>query len=224
MLLFKTVVWFIIAVARIRFPVDQSLMTVVRKRYDDNIVRLIRRFEKTERRTRKAELDLTFLEKCQQLGVIPKFLMFKVSNDYLRESITYRRCCKSLLNEEVKHKRLLITTHHKELLSIKDELRQALNIIDYTHVVSCLLQGNDNFIKKHKDIQDKKLLNLIEKPNNFKSLIQKMIPWGKVNIVYKTQCRVSQLLRFKDSIPSDLKSHLIYYFKSPSCDAEYIRA
>ena len=65
-------------------------------------------------------------------------------------------------------------------------------------------------------------MNLIEKPNNFKSLIQKMIPWGKVNIVYKTQCRVSQLFRFKDSIPNDLKSHLVYYFKCPSCNAEYI--
>ena len=55
-----------------------------------------------------------------------------------------------------------------------------------------------------------------------RSLIQKMIPWGKVNIVYKTQCRVSQLFRFKDSIPNDLKSHLVYYFKCPSCNAEYI--
>ena len=55
-----------------------------------------------------------------------------------------------------------------------------------------------------------------------KNLCQKMIPWGKINIVYKTQCRISQCFRFKDTLPIRLMSHLIYYFKRPSCNAEYI--
>ena len=55
-----------------------------------------------------------------------------------------------------------------------------------------------------------------------RSLFQNMIPWGKIKIVYKTQCRISQLFRFKDAIPKDLMSHLIYYFKCTSCNAEYI--
>ena len=54
------------------------------------------------------------------------------------------------------------------------------------------------------------------------NLFRKVIPWGKINIIYKTQCRISQLFRFKDTIPTDLMSHLIYYFKCPSCKAEYI--
>jgi putative heme iron utilization protein len=55
-----------------------------------------------------------------------------------------------------------------------------------------------------------------------RSLFQNMIPWGEIKIVYKTQCRISQLFRFKDAIPKDLMSHLIYYFKCTSCNAEYI--
>ena len=49
-----------------------------------------------------------------------------------------------------------------------------------------------------------------------------MIPWGKIEIVYKTQCRISQLLRFKDTLPKPLLSHVIYNFKCPSCNAEYV--
>ena len=160
-LVFRTCVWFIIALARIRFPIDQSLMTVIRKRYDNDTVRLVRKFEKVDKQLRKAELDLTFLEKCQELGVIPNFLLFRVSNDHLRESVTYKRCCRSLLAEEVKQKRSMIHLHRQELVTVKDELKATMNVIDYTHVVSCMLQVNDKFIKTRKEIQDKKLLRLV---------------------------------------------------------------
>ena len=55
-----------------------------------------------------------------------------------------------------------------------------------------------------------------------KKVFQKLIPTGEINIVYKTQRRLSHLLRFKDVVPSDLDSHLIYHFKCPSCNAGYV--
>ena len=164
---FKVVVWFIIAISRFRFPAGESIPTVIRRRYDDNTVRLIRKFEKADRKLRKAELDLSFLDKCDDLGLIPNFLVFKVSNKHLRNSKTYVNCCKSLLAEEREHKRSLIRCHRRNLLSVKSELQHVLNIIDYSHILSCILQGNDKYIEAHKEVQDKKLHKLLERSKAF---------------------------------------------------------
>ena len=53
-------------------------------------------------------------------------------------------------------------------------------------------------------------------------IFKKLIPIGKINIVFKTQRRISHLLKFKDVIPSDYDSHIIYHFKCPGCNAGYI--
>ena len=51
---------------------------------------------------------------------------------------------------------------------------------------------------------------------------QKVILAGKIQIVYKTTHRLSHLFRFKDLVSSDLRSHVIYQFKCPSCNNGYI--
>ena len=122
---------------------------------------MIRKFEKIDRKLRKAEQDLGFLDKCDELGLIPNFLLFKVSKKHLRSSKTYLNCCKSFLTEEREDKRSLIRSHWREFLSLKSELQLVLNIVDYSHILSCLLQGNDKFIETHKEIQDKKLHKLL---------------------------------------------------------------
>ena len=55
-----------------------------------------------------------------------------------------------------------------------------------------------------------------------KNVFQKVLPSAKINIVFKTQCRLSQFFKFKDAIPSDLVSHVVYHYKCPSCNAGYI--
>ena len=154
-----------IVVSRWRFPIGESLPTIIRRRYNDNTVRLIRKFEKIDRKLRKAELDLGFLDKCDELGLIPNFLLFKVSNKHLRSLKTYLNCCKSSLTEEREHKRSLIS-HRREFSSLKSELQLVLNIVDYSHISSCLLQVN-KFIGTHKEIQDKKLHKLLERSKTF---------------------------------------------------------
>ena len=163
----KLVVWFVIAITRFRFPVDQSIPTIVRQRYNVSTVQALRTFEKIDRKLRKAELDLSFLDKCDELGLIPKFLLFKVANRHLRNSKTYLNCCRKLLKEEREHKRSLIRCHRRSLLSIKDELQHTLNLIDYSHILSCILKINDKYIEKHKEVQDKKLHKLLERSKAF---------------------------------------------------------
>ena len=64
------------------------------------------------------------------------------------------------------------------------------------------------------------LSNKIQK--RIKTVFQKVIPTGKINIVFKTQRRISHFLKFKDVVPSFLESPIIYHFKCPSCNAGYV--
>ena len=55
-----------------------------------------------------------------------------------------------------------------------------------------------------------------------KNVFQTFIPTGKINVIFKTQKRISHILKFKDVIYSDYDSHIIYQFKCPGCNAGYI--
>ena len=57
---------------------------------------------------------------------------------------------------------------------------------------------------------------------NIRKIFQDTIKTGKINVVFKTQRRLSHMLRFKDVIPSFLESLVIYLFKCPGCNAGYI--
>ena len=55
-----------------------------------------------------------------------------------------------------------------------------------------------------------------------RNLFQQSIPWGKILLTFKTHSRLSHLFRFKDPIPKDLVSNIIYSYSCPSCNARYI--
>ena len=56
----------------------------------------------------------------------------------------------------------------------------------------------------------------------FRNIFKNTIKMGKINVVFRTKRRISHLLRFKDTVPSFLESHIIYHFKCPSCNAGYV--
>ena len=55
-----------------------------------------------------------------------------------------------------------------------------------------------------------------------KNVFQKVTSACKIQIVYKTMHKLSHLFSFKDLVPSDLRSHVNYQFKCPSCNNGYI--
>ena len=55
-----------------------------------------------------------------------------------------------------------------------------------------------------------------------KNVFQKAIPWGKINLTFKTETRISHLFRFKDLIPKDVVSNIIYSYTCQGCNARYI--
>ena len=56
---------------------------------------------------RKTELDLKLLRKCNNNNVVPKFLSFRVANNNLKNSSTYKQCQSNLLREEICKKKSL---------------------------------------------------------------------------------------------------------------------
>ena len=80
---------------RLRFPSRLSLLQVIRNRYGDTIVKLVRKFEKVDFKHRKAALDLNFFQTCGSLNVIPKFLQFCVANKNQRSQNKDHKLTKS---------------------------------------------------------------------------------------------------------------------------------
>ena len=144
-----------------RFPKSSSLQEVIRHRYGNDTVKLVRKMEKLDYKHRKCLLDLDFLMDCQRHNVVPNFLFFKLANRRLQTSEEYRSCQRLLLNSEIDEKRRNIRRLEKDILLNKSILLSRLNWIDFNHVSHINITHNDKLIKKQSDIQKKKLHNIL---------------------------------------------------------------
>ena len=61
---------------RLRFPSNLSTIQVIRNRYGNDTVKLLRQFEKLNYKHHKILLDLHFLENCIKNNVTPSFYNF----------------------------------------------------------------------------------------------------------------------------------------------------
>ena len=84
--------------ARIRFPVNHSIVNVLWKRYGKNLVKNVRKFEKYDFKYKKMILDLDFLLACKEKNVITMFLRVKVANNYYDNSDTSHDAHKVIFN------------------------------------------------------------------------------------------------------------------------------
>ena len=100
------------------------------QKYDTLNVEQLRKYEKTRKKIRKAELDLTFLMNCQTLNVVPKFLSFNLPNVNQYD----KRCIRKHLLRSVVSKR------KKELRSLKK------NLSIYEKEIQNILSSVDEFI------------------------------------------------------------------------------
>ena len=78
--------------ARLRFPSSKSIAKFIKDRYGASVLKLVRKFERTDLRCRKAELDLSFLKQCFENSLTPKFLRFRVSSFITNISPIHFRC------------------------------------------------------------------------------------------------------------------------------------
>ena len=145
---------------RLRFPSNLSMIQVIRNRYGNNTVKLVRQFEKLDYKYCKLLLDLSFLGNCIKNNVILKFVQFRLANRDLRESSAYRQCQQKLLKQEIINKKRRVRLVKKDLSSVKNELMFKLKWTDFHYVSNLFLVGNDRSISKHQNIQDKKFCKL----------------------------------------------------------------
>ena len=102
--MFLTVaVFFIFSKNSIRFPKNEP---IVWKRYSEEVLKAICKFEKVDYKLRKAKLDVSFLVKCQNENIIPNFLKFCLANKNLQNSANYRNVNK------IFYKQKSITRNH----------------------------------------------------------------------------------------------------------------
>ena len=160
-MLFRSIALVLLFIIRLRFPRELSLATIVRKRYGDDTLKDVRRFEKLDRRCRKLEIDIDYIETCVRHDVMPKFVRFRTANSNLRKSSTYVDCQKRLLQTELSNKNNALNESKKELDIVYTKLRRQLSYLDFGHIHSVITNGNELKIELVKATQSKKLEKLI---------------------------------------------------------------
>ena len=143
------------------FPKNESISSIVRKRYSGDVLKAVRKFEKIDYKLRKAKLDISFLVKCQNENIVSNFLKFRLANKNLQNSVTYRKCQQNLLQTEINNKKSHLRTLQNEFNRLRSDLQFKLNCIDFAHIPDIFLRSNDNLLKTHDSIQQKKFNRLL---------------------------------------------------------------
>ena len=160
MMLTYVFAYVLLFVIKCRFPANKSIAEIIRKRYDENVLKDIRRLEKLDYKLRRCDQDVEFLKICLDNKLTPAFLRFKVTNSALRSSKAYRECQTKLLKQELTAKKSARRTIDLQLKQLKDALVRRLSLVDFTHIISLFLRSNDATLTKRQEIHKKKLYKL----------------------------------------------------------------
>ena len=119
-------------------------------------VKDFRKYEKLEYKN-KLKLDIDFLNNCKQLGVYPKFLIFKLPNVSDKDALSIRkrllRSATNKCNKEVQHL-------SKELSLSENVLSTQLSTIDFYILTKSITSYNKKSLQKSLYTQQKKLFSL----------------------------------------------------------------
>ena len=79
----------------------------IARKYGNVTVKDFRKYEKLEYKKKKLKLDIHFLNNCKQLGVYPKFVIFKLPNVSNKDALSIRKrlfpSAISKRNKELQH-------------------------------------------------------------------------------------------------------------------------
>ena len=160
-------------IVKLRFPFHKSIATIIRERYDVSVLKSVRTFENGNFKVRKAELDLDFLSTCYNNNLVPNFLKFRLANQPLRNSVAYKQCQTRLLKEEIATKKMSIKRLHKVHTDQKEKLRQSLSFIDFRHICTILLIGNDTIVSIDSELYRTRNYRTLGSRNRYKNMIQR---------------------------------------------------
>ena len=100
----------------------------IAQKYGNVTVKDFRKYEKLQYKKNKLKLDIDFLNNCKQLGVYPKFLIFKLSNVSNKDAVSIRkRRLHSAINKGNKELQYV----SKDIILSENFLSKQLSTIDF---------------------------------------------------------------------------------------------
>ena len=159
----KNVVIFIQTI--LSFVLSRKIINIyndIARKYGNFTVKDFRKYEKLEYKKNKLKLDIDFLNNCKQLGVYPKFLIFKLPNVSNKDALSIRkRLLRSAINKRNKELQHLL----KELSLSVSFLSTQLSTIDFYILTKSKTSYNKKSLLKSLCTQEKKLSSLTRDSN-----------------------------------------------------------
>ena len=156
--LLKNVVIFIQTI--LSFVLSRKIINIyndIARKYGNVTVKDFRKYEKLEYKKNKLKLDIDFLNNCKQLGVYPKFLIFKLLNVSNKDALSIRkRLLPSAINKRNKELQHLL----KELSLSVSFLSTQLSTIDFYILTKSITSYNKKSLQKSLYTQQKQLSSL----------------------------------------------------------------
>ena len=142
----KNVVIFVQTI--LSFVLSRKIINIyndIARKYGNVTVKDFRKYEKLECKKNKLKLDIDFLNNCKQLGVYPKFLIFKLPNVSNKDALSIRkRLLRSAINKRNKELQQL----SKELSLSVNFLSTQLSTIDFYILTNSITSYNKKSLQK----------------------------------------------------------------------------
>ena len=119
-------------------------------------VKDFRKYEKLEHKKKKLKLDIDFLNNYKQLGMYPKFLIFKLPNVSNKDAVSI---CKRLLCSAINKRNKELQHVSKDLSLSGNFLSKQLSTIDF-YILTKSITYNKKLLLKSLYTQQKKLSSL----------------------------------------------------------------
>ena len=141
-------------------PKNRKIINIyndVARKYGNITVKHFRKYEKLQYRNNKLKLDVDFLNNCKQLGVYPKFLIFKLPNVSNKDAVSIR---KKLLRSAINKRNKELQHVSKDLSLSENFLSEQLSTIDFYILIKSIISHNRKSLLKSVYAQQKKLSSL----------------------------------------------------------------
>ena len=128
----------------------------IARKYGNVTVKDFHKYKKLEYKKKKLKLDIDFLNNCKQLGVYPKFVIFKLPDVSNKDALSIRkRLFRSANNKRNKEPQLL----SKELSLTENLLSTQLSTTDLYILTKSTASYNKKSLKKCYTLNKKSYLH-----------------------------------------------------------------
>ena len=146
--------------AVLSFVLSRKILNIydnVARKYGNITIKHFRKYEKLQYKNNKLKLDIDFLNNCKQLGLYPKFLIFKLPNVSNKDAVSIR---KRLLRSAINKRNKELQHVSKDLSLSENFLSKQLSTIDFYILTKSITWHNKKSLLKSLYTQQKKLSSL----------------------------------------------------------------